>query len=288
MIKLFASDLDGTLLNMFHQTDGAILRAIRKVTEAGAHFTVATGRTMRSPDMFGFEDVDIEVVSASGAMVLDRDGRIIKHGTIDPAFLEEMLLAFPQVCFECVGLEHSYFTGSYEEHQSGFRKDGLIMHIVMAGMRAQRAQMDAGNLYSQPPARILKHEICKVNTRILDEAVEDEFRAFIADHEDKVSNAPFNPVMFELTDARVNKGAAVAWLADYLGIAEDEVAVYGDGGNDLDMLRRFDASFATSNASADAKRAASATIGSCAFHAVPRHMLRTLRAQEAETRYTRV
>ena len=42
---------------------------------------------------------------------------------------------------------------------------------------------------------------------------------------DRVVNAPFDPVMFEITDVACNKGESVAWLAGYYGIAEDEVAV---------------------------------------------------------------
>ena len=45
------------------------------------------------------------------------------------------------------------------------------------------------------------------------------------------------------------------------------------------MLERFSHSYATSNASDDAKRAAGNVIGSCALHAVPRHMLVTVRRE---------
>ena len=108
-----------------------------------------------------------------------------------------------------------------------------------------------------------------------------EVAAFIAEH-DEVVNAPFDPSMFEVTRAGVNKGEAVAWLAGYLGIREDEVAVYGDGGNDIQMLGRFAGhghAYATSNGSDAAKSAAGNVIGNCAAWAVPRHMLRTLREQ---------
>ena len=75
------------------------------------------------------------------------------------------------------------------------------------------------------------------------------------------------------------KGEALAWLAARLGIAEDEVAVYGDGGNDVVMLERFRHAYATANGSPAAKRAAGTVIGPCATYAVPRHVVRTLRAQ---------
>lgn len=282
MIKLFASDLDGTLLNAFHMVDAKILSAIREVTESGAHFTVATGRTFRTAGDFGFAGVDNEVVCANGSLVLDREGRVIHHGTVDAAVLEEMLLSFPQVCFECVGLERTFVTGTPEEREAGFKKDNLFRRIVLAGMRARTADDSEQPLYAQSPARILEQDICKVNARIADAGLERELHAFLAGHADKVVNTPFDPVMFEITDARVNKGASIAWLADYLGIRSEEVAVYGDGGNDLVMLEHFENSFATSNGSDDAKAAAGTVIGSCAFHAVPRHMVRTVRAQRPQ------
>ena len=60
---------------------------------------------------------------------------------------------------------------------------------------------------------------------------------------------------------------------------EDEVAFYGDGGNDIAMLERFAHAYATRGASDEAKRAAGAVIGSCALHAVPRHIARTVRRE---------
>ena len=43
-MKLFASDLDGTLLNRNHQSDHRINEGIEKIFEAGHIFTVCTGR----------------------------------------------------------------------------------------------------------------------------------------------------------------------------------------------------------------------------------------------------
>lgn len=61
-----------------------------------------------------------------------------------------------------------------------------------------------------------------------------------------------------------------------------EVTVYGYGGNDVVMLERFAKyghAFVTHGATPAAKRAAGQAIGSCIVHAVPRHMLATVRAQ---------
>lgn len=286
MIKLFASDLDGTLLNALHMVDPTIRRALHEVTASGAHFAMATGRTMRTPQDYGFTGVDAESVCCNGAIVLDRTGKVIHHSAVDPTFIEELLRAFPapRACFEFVGLEQTFVSGTPDDLQAGYRGDGIARKIMMTGMRARRRQMSRGWAFSQPASEICRYEICKVNARTADEGLERELHAFLGEHADTVVNTPFNPVMFEITDARVNKGEAVAWLAGYLGIRPDEVAVYGDGGNDIAMLERFEHAYATSNASDAAKRAAGPghVIGSCAFHAVPKHMVRIVRGQRAD------
>ena len=259
MIKLFASDLDGTLLNATHMVDPVIVSALRTVTKSGAHFAVATGRTMRSPSDFGFHGVDIEAVCSNGSIILDRDGNTIYHSDVDKGVLEEMLRTFPQVCFECVGLDRTYVTGSPQDQLAGFVATGAIEKVKMAAMRIRRRQMQADCVHNQSVSDVLSHSI--------------------SNHADKVVNAPFSPVMFEITNVGVDKGAALAWLASYFGYSADEVAVYGDGGNDIAMLQRFTHAYATSNGSDAAKLAAGNVIGSCAFHAVPRHMVKTVREQ---------
>lgn len=160
-------------------------------------------------------------------------------------------------------------------HQAGFKKDRPIKRIVMRGMRA-RGGYHEEQYFDQSIGDILRHDVCKINCRVTSPELERDLKAYLAERSDRVVNAPFDPVMFEITDVACNKGESVAWLAGYYGIAEDEVAVYGDGGNDIAMLKRFRHSYATKNASDAAKTAASATIGSCMVHAVPKHMLATM------------
>ena len=288
MIKLFASDLDDTLLGAFHGVDAPVRAAIREVTESGAHFAIATGRSMRSNHDFGFEGLEVEAIGANGSVIYGRDGEVLKHFTMDPVVLEEMLRAFPQVCFECVGVSHTYVTGSMEHQQRNFQLDGPLKRIAMRGMRSNRARMLETCLFDQPVEEIMKHHIGKVNTRVSDPGLERELKAFIAERSDVLANTPFNPAMFEISDVDINKGTAVAWLARYLGFSEDEVAVYGDGGNDVPMLDRFIHAYATNCACDEAKAASLAVVGSNVLYAVPRHMVRTVRVQQPATAYTRI
>lgn len=279
MIKLFASDLDGTLLNGLHETDRTIRSAIKYAIDMGVHVVPATGRSVLPAGERGFTGLAIDAVCANGSIIRGRDGEVLKTFPVDPAFAEELIRAFPQICFDCATPDGMFSSGSYEMHQAGFRRDGLMRRVVMRGMRA-RGGTHEEQFFDQPLSSILKHEVCKINCRVTSDGLERELKAFLAGHIDTVVNAPFDPVMFEITDKDCNKGESVAWLGEYYGIEEDEIAVYGDGGNDLVMLERFRHSYATANGSPEAKAAASATIGRCEFHAVPRHILKTIRGQQ--------
>ncbi len=278
MIKLFASDLDGTLFNYLHETDGGILRRLRRAIEAGRHVALASGRCVRRPADLGFADLPIESVGANGAHIVGSGGEVLRHVTIDPAVIEELLSGFPEVCVSCVGRDHTYVRGTREAHAAGYLMPRGLKGIVLRYRMSRSAPTDEER-FDCTDADVLAQDVCKLNFRVSDPGERRELGAFVAEHADAVVNASFDGDLFELTDARVDKGEAVAWLARELGLGEDEVAVYGDGGNDLAMLERFDHAYATSNGSDAAKRAAGNVIGSCALHAVPRHMLATVRRE---------
>ena len=260
MIKMFASDLDGTLLNALHEADGTIRRAIRELTEAGLHVVPATGRSTLPVGEHGFTGLALDACCSNGSIVRDSHGEVLKTWTIDPQITEELLKEFPDICFDCSTPDGMFSSGSFEMHQAGFKKDSPIKRIVMRGMRA-RGGYHEEQYFDQSIGDILRHDVCKINCRVTSPELERDLKVYLAERSDRVVNAPFDPVMFEITD----------------------VAVYGDGGNDIAMLKRFRHSYATKNGSDAAKAAASATIGSCMVHAVPKHMLATMHKQNSRT-----
>ena len=60
----------------------------------------------------------------------------------------------------------------------------------------------------------------------------------------------------EITSSMSNKGKLLEKVIAKKGYAYDEVAVFGDGQNDVPMLQLFPYSFAPQNASSSAKNAA--------------------------------
>lgn len=52
MIKLIASDMDGTLLNTKHKIDKETVSAIKRAEKAGIIFAISTGRNMILLNLF--------------------------------------------------------------------------------------------------------------------------------------------------------------------------------------------------------------------------------------------
>lgn len=217
MIKMFASDLDGTLLNALHEADGTIRRVIRELTEAGLHVVPATGRSTLPIGEHGFTGLALDACCSNGSIVRDSHGEVLKTWTIDPQITEELLKEFPDICFDCSTPDGMFSSGSFEMHQAGFKKDRPIKRIVMRGMRA-RGGYHEEQYFDQSIGDILRHDVCKINCRVTSPELERDLKAYLAERSDRVVNAPFDPVMFEITDVACNKGESVAWLAGYYAL----------------------------------------------------------------------
>ena len=79
MIKLIASDMDGTLLNNDHDIDKETVEAIRKAEEAGIIFAISTGREYDSVKVvLDKHNIKAQCVLSNGAEYRDEDGNIIE------------------------------------------------------------------------------------------------------------------------------------------------------------------------------------------------------------------
>lgn len=274
MIKLFASDLDGTLLTD-HVVDDIVLNTIRRIKNSGREFAVVTGREMYPHQRreMGLEPLGIYTLCMNGARILSPGGEELYRQTIDKDFLREMLCRFPALMPECLATDRIYIRQSEEAFIDFARHDPTrnIKRFLVSFL--QRAE------FSVPVEQILQADVLKLNLRIVDPSQIAAFQDFLKANREKVVSHPFRediPGLFEITDRRAGKAQAVARLLAHLGMTEEQVAVYGDGPNDREMLLRFPHSFAPQSASPSAKNAASAVIGDCTDHAVPEHMCRLL------------
>ena len=274
MKKLFASDLDGTLLNALHMTDFVILHSIRKVLESGNYFTVATGRNMRQFQVKkSYKGLPIYCVCMNGARVISPDYDVIFEQPIDKQWVKEVLETFPNLNLECMGRKHAYVRCPREEFSISAKKKTWLRKLIEFLIDED---ILADFVFGVSNEEILQDDIFKINVSIADVEMQKQFEAYIASRTDVLINAPYASGYYELTDVHVNKGRALKILADHLQLPQNQVYVYGDGMNDVNMLSSFQNSFVPENGCDAAKEAGNYSLGLNTKYSVPRHMLQTI------------
>lgn len=275
MIKLMASDLDGTLLNEQHQWDDTIINGVHKILDAGCSFAVATGRDSFSANLSSLKK-DVYLICMNGAQIIDPNQNTLFLSTLDKEIVREFAESFSYPFMDYASDQGIYHICSQEEYEA-FQEEQVFKmsgnnEWTKAFLKMQRKHM----YYVNSVDELIEKDICKINFRITDQDVQSQLDHFLKKYPE-ICNAPFMEGYVEITNKEVNKANAIAWLSNALNIKEEEVAVYGDGGNDLLMLERFQHSYAPNNASPEAIKAAHQIIGPFEEYSVINHMVESIK-----------
>lgn len=271
---MFASDLDGTLLNKDHKMDERIYQGLQEILNQGYIFAVATGRPVPMLDAGSFPPVDF--VCNNGALLLDAHQQPVRQFPISPALIGELLEEFPEMPFEFVTPD-TIVTAMAPEP---FLKLAKARRTKESGLIpiTDEAEFLAKRQYCKNPQEICRLPVIKINCMRTFTPLDEKVDAWLKDHEDQLVNAQSMPSLYEITNAHVNKATGIRALADQYGIKEDEIAVFGDGGNDISMLKAFE-SFCPSSGTEQAKKSAGHIIGPADQYSVIDKMLEIVKDQ---------
>ncbi len=245
MIKLIATDLDGTLVDRQGHIAAEDIAALRRAREMGALVVVATGRMPSTLELY-LERLEVgendPVVGGQGAVIARRNGEALHVLTI-PRHIALAGAAIVQA--------HDAVPVFYTLH-------GALMPRV-AFSPAEDAFWLGDSLRYDPEAlahldddlvKLLAVQPDKSRAPALLDALQEE----LGDRAEVVRSHHW---FIEAVHKRATKGEAIAWLAAQQGIARDEVLAIGDAGNDVSMLRWAGVSAAPADATPDARDAAS-------------------------------
>ena len=244
MIKVIASDMDGTLLGDNHEIAPQTIEAIHRAQDAGIRFIIATGRNYHTA-MQIMEETDIvcDYVLSSGAEVRDAQHRIVSCLKLDMDLCEEIyeILKTYDISMIFCTRDCDYQIGTAEE----IRKNSVLyFQLFFLDMKPEEI-MKTG-LYKRmeastkivPDFQALRNENVPVY-KIFLYAKDEET---IASIEKKLGNNPLIAVAsswvnnLEVTDVRAQKGPVLKEYIESLGYMMDEVMVLGDSMNDYSML----------------------------------------------------
>ncbi|MFW0112036.1 HAD-IIB family hydrolase [Rothia sp. CCM 9416] len=229
MIKLIASDLDGTLIGHDFRFRPRTLEALHLAADAGIQIVFVTGRPLRwmQPvlEQLGSEwnGENSFVFCSNGAVTYDiGQGKVLAtrtmSGTETQALHSELERVFPGSLFIAETLDQVYVQGKYRPHE----------------------QEDSTKIVEGPIGRTLDSEAGVVKYLLYREgaapsALLDQVRDVVGERAAVTRSAPYQPLV-ELARKGLNKGCVLADFAAEHSIRSDEVLAFGDMPNDLEML----------------------------------------------------
>ena len=253
-IKLILTDIDGTILSAGEKVvDEKHRSAMHAALDAGIHVGPASGRGAANliPSFAG-DDALVATVLATNGMQVYLDGKLIYEAHLDHGILAQVV-EFVQGKPGC-GL--IYF-------------DGATPYLVCGDMADLKESFPAYGEIAQPADGIPDQPIVKANVFCKKDM--DFTRELFEGAKAAVPGFDWSlpmPGFLNMGPKGWNKARAVDVLVEALGITLDEVCVFGDAGNDVEMLSHVPNSVAVSNATPEAAQAARWHIGSCEEGAV--------------------
>ena len=229
MIKLIASDLDGTLLREGTQElNPDIYYIIRQLKKEGVHFVAASGRQYYNlRNLFAPVRDDISYIAENGSLCIC-DGKVISKGLIE----RELGLRIFQAVRE-FGSCHcllSCESACYIEAKS----DVFINHIQNVLCYDTRIVDDLSDV--QEP--FLKIAVCDFGgTR----DIQTYFREMFSGEIKVVTSGN---IWIDFIAPNANKGSALAELARHFDVMPEECMTFGDQYNDAEMLQFAGTSYA--------------------------------------------
>lgn len=273
MIKLIASDLDGTLLDEPNRISKINLDAIEYAYQKGAKFCFATGRDLQSvKDITCLLKHKPVFLLGNGSEVYDEDENLVFQNFFNNKYLEEVCEIMnehdvPHMIFTTDGFYTT--TDPVEVRQRFIERIGKIRNQEMAHIFATNMDKPCNNLVQiediqefAKTKKVLKVEGFHYNSK----PVEDVKK--VLEKFTELSHLSTGKNNVEVTNLTATKGLALKRYCEYANIKEDEVMVMGDSHNDLSMFEFFKYSFAPENSIQEIKDYAYKVVKSCDEHGV--------------------
>ena len=244
MIKLIASDMDGTLLNHNHKIPKENVELINYAKNQGIEFIVATGRAYyEALPALNKENINCDVISFNGGIVYDKNGNIISITPMLPKDLYytiEILKSF-DISYQLY-TKNTIYTKSIETDINAYidliRSNGYDPDVEHLRAEAQQ-KLDVGyitevenielylNEKENPPIKIIaiSNDISKL-----------ENAAKLLSENKSISVTSSGANNIEIMHKNATKGEALKEIAKIYGINLENAVAIGDNLNDQAML----------------------------------------------------
>ncbi|MDO5047727.1 MAG: HAD family hydrolase [Anaerococcus sp.] len=246
MIKLFALDLDGTLLDSRSILRKENIKALRDLEASGVRVILASGRVFSSV-LYQAQKIskDPVLIANNGALMgMDYDKLFIEN-PLDFTILEKLI----DISIKNKLKFHFYSLDTYYSNELDLESLDHLRKDIDYGLNYQ-ANLDISN---DPLLKLkTKGESCYkflINGIDKSKISRDSLVTIIKDRlNDQVYITSSYEDAIEITSKGTSKLSAIYGLCEKMGISKNSFAAIGDSDNDLEMLEKASLSFAMSNA----------------------------------------
>lgn len=237
MIKLVASDLDGTLLQGGAQrlTPRAV-ELIRQLTQKGIHFVAASGRQYDNLRRL-FEPIQDEIsyVAENGSLCIHQ-GKVLSRSALDDDLASRILS-------ELKRQEHFDILVSQEDACYIENTNPEFVNHILNVLRNTTKIVDDISTLKGP---ILKLAVCNMvdGPHIIDKYLKHLQNLF----GNEINIVTSGNIWIDFITPGTNKGTALQTLMELWNIKPSECMAFGDQYNDVEMLQLVGESYAMSNA----------------------------------------
>lgn len=218
-MKLVVCDLDGTLLNSKKEISENARTILKKLDSMGISFAFASGRDISSIIPFNeFLGLKSYFICNNGATIYDQENKLIYKTFIDKKNVEKIIkyLRKKEINF------NGFFDGKI--FVDNFKKNKII------------TIEKTDNIFELEKTVSFPHMIkiiVKEDKDIIKFLKKDMLTLF----SDFLDITISHPNCLDIVSIHATKGKALKLLSSKLNISLSEIIAFGDGGNDLDMLK---------------------------------------------------
>jgi len=236
MIKLIASDLDGTLLQGGAQSlPPEVIPFIEYLSrEYGILFVAASGRQYTNlKRLFGSASEHMAFICENGSLVFYKD-KLLFHEAMD----RETALTISHDILNLPGCELQ-ISGQMQTYL--IPKDMAFYDRMVNHIKNKASLLSSPEEHPEEFYKISAYEAAGISNGHGPELIER--------HKDKAKCTISGHAWIDFVAPEVNKGSALGKLLDHLDLKTSECAAFGDNYNDIEMLSAVKYGYIMNNAS---------------------------------------
>lgn len=234
-IKAVFFDIDGTLVSFeTHAVPESARRAIERLRERGIKVFISTGRLLRHTEVV--RDIEVDgYVTVNGSYCVTRDGKTIFERSFPHETVERIFRLMEEIGFQAAFMTHEdIYVDRLSERVLTIAE---MIHIMpqVADLRRITAE--------NPVLQVCPYVGEEIERRIMPQLSECVGSRWI-------------PIFMDINMRGTDKSVGARKVMEYYGLSMSEAMAFGDGGNDLPIVRDAAVGVAMGNACEELKAAA--------------------------------